>query len=256
MKLRFQTFRQLERAFTLIELLVVIAIIAILAAMLLPALSAAKKRAQAISCLNNLKQLGLGMMLYVGDNNDKFPAVASNNQGSHAEDWIYWRAPAADPLYNTANTLNCPIAQAIGTGRSTNLFMCPADKLAHPNGFQYSYTFNGNGTKTAGMGRQYDSGGANPVDFKTSQVRRATDKIMLVEEPASQSADEIPPGATVAATAILDDGRWQPKNSMAGNLITTRHNRKSGNVNFADGHAQMTPWQWATNDFHILPAAP
>lgn len=73
--------RQTSAGFTLIELLVVITILAILAALLLPALSRANAAAKRTDCINNMRQIGLGIHLYAGDNDDTLPA-ASNVTGT------------------------------------------------------------------------------------------------------------------------------------------------------------------------------
>jgi type II secretory pathway pseudopilin PulG len=113
----------------LIELLVVIAIIAILAALLLPALGRAKERAKIIQCLSNLRQIGMGVKLYVSDNSEMFPCRDSQQAGKPGPNKNYGMASGGyDPApgYDfTERGTNRPLYPYLGR---SEVFHCPADK--------------------------------------------------------------------------------------------------------------------------------
>ena len=139
-----------EPAFTLIELLVVAAIIDILAAMLLPALVRAKGSAQRADCVSNLRELGLGMELYLGDNGGRFfskcaPATAAGQQW-----WFGWLAAGAEGrrAFDLSTGVLYPYLRGAGTRLCPSLdYTSPLFKLKGTNAnFSYgcnSYLFAG-----------------------------------------------------------------------------------------------------------------
>jgi prepilin-type N-terminal cleavage/methylation domain-containing protein/prepilin-type processing-associated H-X9-DG protein len=231
-------------AFTLLELLVVIAIIAILASLLLPVLSAAKKRAAQAACINNLKQLGLGMQMYVDDNRDIFPGMASQHSGFQAADWIYWRTnDTAHPVQQS------PIVLTLAD-TSPKLFRCSLDtddsaRIAQADGvngpYLYSYSLTSYEVvdgKNPGMSSNFANGENLP--FSMAAVRNPGTKIMLAEEVASESGSDNRTGTDVT---VINDGRWLPANS---DPLTGRHGGK-GDVTFADFHVEPETWEFGDN---------
>jgi prepilin-type N-terminal cleavage/methylation domain-containing protein/prepilin-type processing-associated H-X9-DG protein len=247
-----------RRAFTLIELLVVIAIIAILAALLLPALSAAKQRAQSIKCMNDVKQLGLAMKLYVDENDDAFPGLASRRNGFQPTDWIYWRSDTT--VYPGVE--KSPIFHYLSSA-STNLLRCPTDtsdaqRWADSYGddygpYLYSYSLTGYGLDNAspddpfalsgmvnrGMASVFTGtpGNLNVSLFKEARIKNPSSKIMLAEETGIAYAPILANGA-----GIIWDGRWMGDHDRLG----IRHGGKA-NVTFADDHVELVDPKFGLN---------
>jgi len=245
-------------AFTLVEMLVVMAILGILAGLLLTALAGAKRKATQAQCLNNLKQLGTGMKIYVDENGDAFPGLGSRHNGFRKEDWIYWRTNAA--LYPPVERSS--VVSGVGAV-SRELFCCPLDdvqerllaKYSDPYGpYVYSYSFTGYGlspnNQNIGLGDEanpnYGMSSVIAGDpayptvqlFKESRIVNPVAKIMLAEERGSTNPRDNPG----ADGGFITDGRWMPEND----LLTRRHGGK-GDVTFADGHVQAVDWEFAND---------
>ena len=231
-----------KRGFTLIELLVVIAIIAILAAMLLPALAKAKERANSVACLNNLKQWGLSLTMYLEDNSDIFPdfsipstapgvpagysqdrikwtdLTAFNDAGSGSSAWFnslpvsisqkpLWQY-AADPaaFVNSRSMFHCPTAQFITSETD------PLVRVAFSYGINFKATV---GAVPA------------PTPFKSTIVKNPSAFVFFSDARANS-------GETPYYGSNPTSDLGAPRGSL--NHLSSRH-KAGANLTFLDGHS-------------------
>lgn len=133
-----------KRGFTLIELLVVIAIIAILAAILFPAFARARENARRASCMNNLKQIGLGIMQYVQDYDERYPSALDGVIGGPYTRQTVAGTPGRKYRLNGNGVANDYISwmdMIFPYVKSVQIFDCPSQ--AQTNTYTPSYAYNG-----------------------------------------------------------------------------------------------------------------
>jgi prepilin-type N-terminal cleavage/methylation domain-containing protein len=245
-----------KSAFTLIELLVVIAIIAILAAMLLPALAAAKKKAQKISCTNNIKQVGLALKIWEGDNSDHMPMAVGTGSGG-AKEFLAHQGTAA--VNNNAGMAFMVMSNELSTPKTV---YCPSDTIHSTNatiwGYQgavwcgtpptvatgegcMSYFISGDATDAdpqqvvAGDESWGPTGQANNGPAAYAQGRTATG-YGAVPAPLTLGSPAV--GSTANPTAVSTATSTTAANSWAWDLNDMH--QKTGNLLISDGSVQGT----------------
>jgi prepilin-type N-terminal cleavage/methylation domain-containing protein len=195
--------KQRERsAFTLIELLVVIAIIAILASILFPVFARARENARRASCTSNLKQLGLGMMMYVQDYDGRFPSVAFA-----AGDYVACpNGVTSPPCSNNWAIRIYPYT------KSVQVFNCPSDTRA----------WTGNSSAPSQIGYGYNQYLAYDIN---SSLEKPSQTILMADYEGKDRY------------ALYQHNYYSTSDSTDVRYISDRH--LNGSVlNFADGHAK------------------
>jgi prepilin-type N-terminal cleavage/methylation domain-containing protein/prepilin-type processing-associated H-X9-DG protein len=232
--------------FTLIELLVVIAIIAILAAMLLPVLAKAKLQAQGTYCLNNVKQLNYGILMYVHDNRDYLPGNdwTQERLDNCSSNWMSGWEEISVP--NTIDNTNFGLFMdgrfaAVGPYfKSQRIAQCCADKALCQIGSS-TYPLCRNFSMNVFVGYQ------NKAD--TSEGRQAFNKLSQIGGQAGGGSG-IVFGPAKCMLLIdekdtsIDDGEFlisESTRTQMANLPADYHGG-SGEISFADGHAELHKW--------------
>ena len=237
-----------RRAFTLIELLVVIAIIAILAALLLPTLSRAKATGQSASCLNNLKQLQAGFLMYADDNGDRQAALMSQAVGSDFQDlpgsWVvgYVRGDT-----NSDNIKTGVMYPYVG---SPGVFHCPADSstVSGNSGLRRVRSYSRCGWVRAPEDFAEGYFDEKQIDLRSSYYTNGPYKVSQHHNPPASSVFvfiDDHESSIFCGAFIVEQPKWvygePPGGELWFSLPADRH-QQGCNLSFLDGHVEH--WRW------------
>jgi len=224
-----------DAAFTLLELLVTIAIIAILASLILPALSGAKKKSLQAVCLNNLRQIGLGMTTYAGDNNDHVIPAKRNNPND--PDGSFVQICLEEQTASSTKTVGLELSSS----NRVSIWTCP-DRPGLPI-YQTKTAEGGIETHQWILGYQYFGGITNWVNPSFPDGIPSRSPVRLAQSK---------PTWCLAADAVIKAGRWgavstyhpgPPFENMPPHGKSRLEAPPGGNELFADGSAQWIKFE-------------